>query len=116
MFKLEVMVDDNKVGRVLWALDGLAVVEGISPVRNVKVAKGKVQEAGEPRSATDAIFNLIGLKSQKRDIELSTAEAQEYASKVGFSAGAVNQALQKAVSAKLLKRQSRGHYHITATN
>lgn len=116
MFKIEVMVDDNKVGKALWALDGLCVIQGITPVRNVKVAKGKVEEVGEPRSATDAVFNLIGLKSQKRDIELSTAEAQEFASKAGFSAGAVNQALQKAVSAKLLKRQSRGHYHITATN
>jgi hypothetical protein len=113
MFKIECFVEDKKLAKASWALDGLVLDLKITPVRGAVKDKGSSKVAANPKTREGTLLDRvrIGVLAWKGDridsvnLRNICIEAGGYAT----SSPAMNNLLMKE---KILKRLEKGHYEI----
>lgn len=105
MIRLEAFLEDKQAGKVLHALTGLVIHLKLMPVRNAKVQKGKVVEAGEPITGKDFIRAFIAQCAKAGKDSFKRIELVRAAEENGLSRKAISTALIVLHKAKEVKRK-----------
>ena len=102
MFRLEIFVDDKKLGYVLWALSGHVIeVKTPQPVQNAKVKNGKVRA----ETSGDRVEMLMKHLADNNITEFGPSVAADWTVTLGLARSTYSNVLNKALRAKLITRR-----------
>ena len=111
MIRVEAFIEDKKVSKVMYALDGLVVQVTFNPVRNAVVKGNKVIDAGNPSTGREAILHAVEAAIRAGASTITTKALMEYGATYGIRESAMVNAIGTTTKG-LLKRKSRGVYNI----
>ena len=113
MFRIACFCDDNKLGKVLIALQGLVIMDG-TPMPVVNAKRGKDGKLEAETSGT--LLDMFTLHLRKTKVKLfPPAFVQEFVIAQGRSVHSYSPLISKAIKAKLIKRGKNGeskHYEV----
>jgi hypothetical protein len=120
MFLVKIFVEDNKLSKVMWALDGLVVgMPETVPVRGAKASPDKkkvvatVTKSGE--SIISKMINAV-LAQPVGDSEITTKKLVEIGMKAGAkSRASAGSSIAHIIKAGHLKSIEKGRYQIIRT-
>jgi hypothetical protein len=117
MFKLEFMVDDNKLAKVLTAISGLVYeMKPPMPVVNAKKENRRLVEEGRPMTGPEYVFQAVSAIHATGSERVTRKELVAHAADLALSKSAVEQAIVHAMANGLLKKtHTRGVYTINAS-
>ena len=111
MFRVEMFVDDTKLGKLLRSVAGVSLGQPkVHPVVNAAVSERKEVVAASPaKSKTDLVLQ----KLEKRAGEtITTEDLYTLAKAVGLAPDGIAYIRQKALGQKILKRIKRGVFKV----
>jgi DNA-binding transcriptional ArsR family regulator len=102
MFELKCLVDDAKLAKVMWTLDGLVYELKVVPVRAAAPTRtGRVKSTAKNGDATQTLYDHL----TKRGIEHPTPKDMRTAAEAaGYSGDSYSYAIKKLMDAGLLSR------------
>jgi hypothetical protein len=113
VIRLEAFVEDNKIAKVLYALDGLVMRVEVHPVRNVTVENGKLAEAGNPTNGPEVLKYCIKRALTEGRKTFSLKEARAVAEQFGVTYRSVQSATHPfAHKLKMMRAIGHGQYSI----
>lgn len=109
MFEVKLLVEDNKLHKVMWALDGLvAEMFPPIPVRGAKATASGVVSTVQNGTLIDAVI----AKLQNMGSTISYIPLRALYSEVGGNASATGSLLDRLIQRKVIKRTGKGTYTI----
>lgn len=113
MFKIDFIVEDKHLAKVLYALAGFHVLNLSSvPVLNAKVDGGKVKQDGPAGSVKELVFSEFSKEFEKGTI-IKPADLKTVVEKCGASSSSTSYFTSALMEQGLLKRMSkRGTYKV----
>lgn len=109
MFRIVFFVEDNKLSKVLHAVQGMVLnMEPPQPVVNAVVEKGTVKAETKATSIKELFLEHI--ERLPKDTVIATGNIKQVLEQLGGSASSYNHFVSFAKKAKLLKARSRGHF------
>lgn len=114
MFKLDMMVEDKKLAKVLKNLGGDVYNLSVRPVQNAKAERGKVKEVTSNFSAPELTRQFILTKVKAGEKKLLAADLKSALAKDNVSIAACQYGLKQMIDQGILRRHSRGEYIINA--
>lgn len=109
MFRVECIVDDRYLAKVLYALTGL--VSGspnVQPMVNAQVKNGKVTAV----SSGNSLDMFAGYLKQQKLATITPKELKAVMPHLGLSEKSYSNVLNKAIKAGVLKRAGKGNYKV----
>ena len=110
MFKIECLVEDKKLPKAAWALDGLVMDLKILPVRGAKVVKEKgsttVRQVGA--GTNQGRFEQAVRDDERK--EFTTKELKELVTRTGGNINSASTLIYVLTQRKILKTAGKGHY------
>jgi hypothetical protein len=112
LFKVEMLIDERRLGKVYAALDGLVYnLSAPIPVRNAHSSNGKVKETTPAGDFTTTVYGALKQRAENhQDIRSGEVKAAMKAS--GYKPSSYSYAIEKLVADKLMKRVKVGHYKL----
>ncbi len=113
MFKVEILVEDKKLPKVLWVLDGEIVGEPIiRPVRGAKVVSGNAKSS-QPIPGAPMADQMAKLLADRGVKEVTPTDLGNLIVEVGGKAASRDYIRQKLQDVKIIgKRRKDGTYPV----
>jgi len=109
MFRVTFFVEDNKLSKVLHAVQGMVLnMEPPQPVVNATVEKGVVKAETNASSYKDMFLKYV--EKLPKDTVFTSKNIKQHLTQLGASASAYNHYVKAMKEAKLAKPRSRGHF------
>lgn len=109
MFRVTFFVEDNKLSKVLHAVQGLVLnMEPPQPVVNATIEKGTVKAASSASSYKDMFLDYVG--KLPTGTVFTSGNIKQQLTQLGASSSAYNHYVKAMKTAKLAKPRSRGHF------
>lgn len=113
MFKVEFLVDDNKLGPVLQLITGKVMDLRQMPVANAKKENGKVVQKHNGGSLHEAFLpHILEIPSVKKSKRFTMDQTREVVAELGGSEGYVYGLLHRLKKEKSIKSARGGGYQI----
>lgn len=113
MFEVRVFVDDKKLAKLLWTLDGLITGQpDLLPVRGAKEVKTKTGTKVKGNGGQTLKAKLIQALSERDNTRITTKELGSAIVELGGAKTSAGAYTTGFVNAKFLKRLDQGVYEI----
>ncbi|HET9285743.1 MAG TPA: hypothetical protein VFR24_27650 [Candidatus Angelobacter sp.] len=114
MFRVDFIVDDKKLAKVLNSLGGDVYNLQVRPVQNAKADHGKVKEVTGNFSAPELTRQFILTKVKAGEKKLLATDLKSELAKNHVSVAAAQYGLRQMLEQGILSRRTRGEYVIHA--
>jgi len=106
VFELRILVEDKKLTKALWVLDGLIVDQPvILPVRNATVKNGKVTATNPAGGGWEAVAQQL---RDSKQAKVSRPDIQAAVLQAGMAIGSMGYVIKKLQAKKVLGKPGKG--------
>jgi hypothetical protein len=113
MFEVRIIVEDSKLHKALWALDGLIVGQPqLLPVRNAVASKDKKQVKEKTPSKGGKQVELHSKLLSRGETNFSWEDAANIIESLGMSRTTTSAYLTRLIAEGKIKRVDKGKYEV----